>query len=167
MGTAEAKLAKDLAIALVDLFPLGSIGRKLLEAPIGYAFDRGEAARGKQSIAKIAAAVAAEIYHLPDAPNPGSAASASFDVITILKQSGLGPDLLMQLNLDPHLVQAHLLKTGAQILRDASAQRRRFITDGLTKIAAGIVEVAPELPGTQLAFMRAILRSRNGRASDA
>ena len=166
MATAESKLTKDLVKALLELFPLGSIGTKLLSAPLDYAFERRDAAQAKKSIAAIAAAVASEIYVLLDPRNPGSAASASFDVITILRDSGLGPDLLVELNLDVEMVRAHLMKTGQQTIEQASGQRRRYITDGLAKIAAAVVEAAPELPGVQLAFIRAMLRSRDVRASD-
>jgi hypothetical protein len=161
MPSPEAKLAKDVLVVLLELFPLGAIAKSAVKLPIGYLFERVDNDSKAKSIASIAAAIANEISGNPDQDNPGSARSAAYDVVHIFETSQLGPSLLIELNLDAKLVLSHLMASGAPVLATASAQRQGFIKDGLRKLSETVVESAPGLPGVQLAFMQAMLKSRS------
>lgn len=167
MPSAEAKLAKDVLAVLLDLFPIGSVAKAAIKLPVGYLLDRDDTISQAKSIESIASAIADELSEFPDHDNPGSARSAAYDVLHILRSSKLGPAKLVELNLDSKQVLSHLMLNGADVLRQASAQRQGFITRGLAKLADAVVECAPSLPGVQLAFMQALLRSRSVRPPDA
>lgn len=164
MSSAETNLAKELFDVFLDLFPLGSLAKSTIKLPFNYLLERGDGETKVRSIENIASAIAAELSEMPDPSNPGAARSAAYDVVRILKESGLGPELLVHLNLDPDSVFSHLTATGSDVRRNASALRWGFIEIGLRKLADAIVERSPELPGVPLAFMQALLRSRNSDA---
>jgi hypothetical protein len=161
MPSAEAKLVEDVLEVLLDLFPLGSVAKAASKVPLGYLLNRNDTTSQAKSIESIASAIADELSEFPDHGNPGSARSAAYDVLHILRISGLGPATLVELNLDSKRVLSHLLLNGADVLEQASTQRQGFITRGLAKLADAVVECAPSLPGVQLAFMQALLRSRS------
>lgn len=167
MPSTEAKLAKDVLAALLDLFRFGSLAKATVKLPLSYMLDRYDAKASTKSIESIASAIAAELSDLPDQDNPGSAQSAAHDAVDILQRSKLGPALLVELDLDPERVLSHLLSCGANVVMRASAQRQGFITQGLARIARAVVECAPSLPGVQLAFMQALLKSRGRGTTDA
>jgi hypothetical protein len=159
MPSAQAKLAKEVLSVLLELFPLGSVAKSAIKLPFGYLLDRSESKTKAKSIEGIACAIAAKLSVMPDHTNPGAARSAAYDVVHILKLGKVCPELLIELNLDPTLLLSHLMISGEEVLRTASQQRKSFIELGLSKIADAVVECSPELPGVQLAFMQAMLRS--------
>lgn len=161
MTSAEINLAKELLDVFLDLFPMGSITKKVIKLPSIYLLNRFD--NDTKTIENIVLAIAKEISEMPDQPNPGSASSASYDVVSILKESKLGPELLVQLNLDSDLVFLHLMATGTKIRQNASGLRWNFIEIGLRKLAEAIVECSPELPGVPLAFMQALLNRSKAR----
>jgi len=164
MASAETAVAKKLVGVLLDLFPLPSIARKAVDIPIGYLFDR-IGADHKKTISVVAAQIAADLARYPDHENPGSAKSASNDVVDILRISGLGAKQLVELDLDEEKVLFFLLGAAGPFLKGASQLRQGFIRTGLEQIARAVVEAGPELPGVHLAFMQAMLGSRHDRAA--
>lgn len=163
MSPTELQIARKLTEIFLDLFPLPTTARKLVDLPIAYMFDKGEARRRK-TVSSIAARIASDLTRVPDQDNPGSAASASLDIIDILRLSSLGPDKLVELDLDTDRVFSSLLQSAGPFLASASSLRQGLIRSGLREVACTVVECAPELPGVQIAFMRAMLRSRRGGA---
>jgi hypothetical protein len=164
MGSAKSEVVRKLVDVLLDLFPLAPMARKLFGIPIGYALDRGDANQ-KKTISAIAARIAEELSNLPDHDNPGSAISASHDVIDILRMSRIGPETLVNLDLDEVRVLSFLMAAAQPTLATAGQLRQGFIRSGLENVARTVVDSAPELPGVQLAFMRAMLRRRSDPAA--
>jgi len=164
MGSAETQVAKKLVNVLLDLFPLPPLARKVVDIPVAYLFDRG-GAHNRKTISFIANRIATELAQYPDDENPGSAISASYNVIEILGSSGLDSRRLVALNLDKDKVFSFLLAAAQPHLSTASQLRQRFIHNGLKEIAEALVESAPELPGVPLAFMQAMLDARNSRSN--
>jgi hypothetical protein len=164
MSSQQTKLAKDLLSVLVDLFPLGSLGKSAIKIPLIHWLDETNARAATQTIEKIAVSVAAELASFPDNDNPGAARASSHDLILILRSSGLNASRMIELDLESDRVFHFLIGSASETLRTASAQRRGFIEFGLKRLAQSLVAASPKLPGVELAFMQAMLKGR--RASN-
>jgi len=161
----EINLAKQLADALLDLFPLAGLSKSLAKISLEHIFGNAERTASRKSVERLAAEVASQIESIPNErlDNPGSARSAALDIVSILKKSALSPERLVSLNLDPTLIEKNLLSAAQEYIANASAERAGFVTTGLRLVAVAVANAAPELPGVAVAFMQAMLRSRNAQ----
>ena len=165
MHPQNVKLTKQIAGALLDLFPLAGLGKIVAKISLDHVLGIAERNAARKSIDSLASEVVAKLESFPNEhqDNQGSAQSAAFDIAGILKKSGLGPERLVSLNLDPLLIEQHLLITAGEYLSSASAERAGFVSNGLKAVAGSIANAAPELPGVTVAFMQAMLKSRDAR----
>ena len=158
----EIKLAKRVSKLLLELFPLTAVSKSVVSFSLDLFLDNAEGKPSKKSIERIGQEVAANLLAIsasvPD--HQGSAISAAADVISILEQSSLSPEYLIELNLDAELLEAHFLSIANEVFKNAGPRRIGYITDALNQVATKIVSCAPELPGVNVAFMRAMLKSR-------
>lgn len=164
-------LLKDLVGALVEFLPYGTAAKKLMQIPInhgvaGWLFPA--TARPAASIENVAQAVADSIASIPLASldNPGSAASAAYDIVEIIGRAKVSPQTLINCELDPGVMSNHILAHGKDILATASSERTGFITQGVNEFSHGLIAVAPQLPGVQTAFMRAVLKGTTSTVKD-
>jgi hypothetical protein len=163
MRANQTKLAKDVLDLLVDFLPYGATTKKLLKLPLSYGLSQLDSPTAKRTIASVASDIAASLSNFPDAllDNPGSAASAANDVLEVARRSGLSPDLMVACELDPSRLLSHFRAHCAPVLRGASAQRRGLVENGLERLARGVTFYAAELPGVEVAYMRAMLKAQN------
>lgn len=158
-----SSLAKALVRSLLDLSGLPSTARQLVPVPVDHWLSRAGSAAARKSIDGIAKQVAAELVAVPRAleDNMGAARSAADTLLEILAAADLSAARMVELNLDPRAIENALLRAGEALLHPASAERRGHVQRAVAKLSVLLVLNAPELPGVQLAFMQAMLRSRH------
>ena len=161
-----SSLAKVLARTLLESTGLPATARQLAQVPIDHLLSRSVRSASKKSIESIAKEVAAELLAFPRAleDNAGSARSAADTLLEVLASASITVVRLIELNLDPTSIERALLEAGEKHLNSASAERRGHVERAIAKLSALLVRNAPELPGVQVAFMQAMLRSRRSEA---
>ena len=155
-------IAKVLAGQFLDSLELQSGVRKVLQIPIDKAFGRAESASSKKTVERLAREVASELLAFPGAleDNAGAARAAADTFLDALRISALSAAKLVELELDPARIERHILSAAKTQLTGASAERRGHVERAVAELSKLLVANAASLPGIQVAFMQAMLRSR-------
>ena len=164
-ATLATAIAKVLSRSLLEAVGLPSTARQLAQVPMDHVLGRTERSAGKKTIEGLAKVVASELLAFPGAleDHAGSATSAANTLLDVLASAQLSASRLIELELNPALVAQALREAGVRHLEGAGAERRGHVERAIVKLASLLVQNAAELPGLQVAFMQAMLKSSRHR----
>jgi len=161
-----AGVAKVLAAQLLEHVGVPSAARSVVQVPIDQLLSRAERKSAAVSLRRVGESVAEELLIIPRSlqDNPGAAQAAAATFLEVLEAANLSATRLVELNLDPQLVRGHILAIAGPHVKGASAERRGHVERAISRFCEALMAEAPTLPGVQLAFMQAVLRSRRNDA---
>ncbi|MEW6343035.1 MAG: hypothetical protein AB1704_20430 [Pseudomonadota bacterium] len=167
MDASTKKLADGFLDLFVEFMPYGSVTKKLMKLPLSFVLDlmaeRSSARQAVDVLSQLANEIASDIAAVDSqyVENKGSAIAAAYDIIAIAKGVNMTPDLLVVCRLDATELYGRFMVAAAPTISGAGPERAGFIDDGLRKLADKVMTNADQLPGVNLAFMRAMLRGTN------
>lgn len=161
MTKQEKQFVKAVMLGLAALLPGGTAVKGLADPLLEQLLKEEK----DSSIARAAAEKVQDLckhFHAAEEAgvvNQGTGYAAAADFAEIVRKASITPRLLVDLQLDPQRLAAHLKTVGDEELREASQGRRGLVLNGIVSFADAVIEIAPQSSGVQLEFMRSVLRN--------